>query len=71
MVEVLIVIGIIVLLAGLTVTVGTGMLRKSKVNETEQILRMLDQAVTEWEVSKLLKCYGFLKISPRPMQYFN
>ncbi len=55
MVEILIVIGIIVLLAGLTVTVGTGMLQKSKINETEQMLRILDQAVTEWEVSSDLK----------------
>ena len=49
MVELLIVIGLIALLMGITATVGLGLMTKSQVSETENILRLLDLAVSEWE----------------------
>ena len=49
MIELLIVIGLIALLVGLTATVGLGLMAKSQVNETENVLRLLDLAVSEWE----------------------
>ena len=49
MIELLIVIGLIALLVGLTATVGLGLMSKSQINETENVLRLLDLAVSEWE----------------------
>ena len=49
LVEMLVVIGIIVLLVGITITVGVGVLSKSQIRETENTLRLLDTAVAEWQ----------------------
>ncbi|MHC5023839.1 MAG: type II secretion system protein [Planctomycetota bacterium] len=51
LVEMLIVIGIIVLLLGLTVTVSTGLLRGSEVRGMENAFRIIDAAIQEWELA--------------------
>lgn len=48
--EVIIVIGIIVFLTGLTVTMTASAVRASEVRSTKQTLELLDLAVSEWEV---------------------
>ncbi|UCD76268.1 MAG: type II secretion system protein [Phycisphaerales bacterium] len=49
LIEMLITIGIIVMLAALTVTVSVAVIRKSEVGRTETVLRVLDVAMSEWE----------------------
>ncbi len=51
LVELLVVIGIIMLLAALVLTVGTGLLRQSDVRATQNTMRLLDIAVQEWETT--------------------
>lgn len=48
-VELIITIGLIVLLVGLTVAVTSAFSRKSEVGQTEDMIRLLDMAVLEWE----------------------
>lgn len=49
LVELMVVIGIIVLLVGLTITVSAAVSRQSKDRQVQTILKLLDVAVTEWE----------------------
>ncbi|MDP6693176.1 MAG: type II secretion system protein [Phycisphaerales bacterium] len=49
MIEMLIVIGIIVLLAGLTLGISNAVLRGSEIRKTEDALTLLDTALKEWE----------------------
>ena len=51
LVEMVIVIGIIVLLVGLTVAVLTSLTRASEVRSTENVLKILDSTLSEWELS--------------------
>lgn len=51
MVELLIVIGLIALLVGLTATVTLAVRARSEIKGTQNILRILDLAVSEWEAS--------------------
>lgn len=46
--EVIIVIGIVVLLTALTVTVAVGVSRRSEIRSTENVLTLLDLAMSEW-----------------------
>ena len=50
LVEVVIVIGLIVLLAGLVLSVSVSVVRGSEVRQTEQVLALLDSAIKEWEL---------------------
>lgn len=58
--EVIVVIGIIVLLTALTVTVAVGVNRRSEVRETENTLKLLDLALSEWtqEADRIIS-WGF------------
>ncbi len=47
--EVIVVIGIVLLLTALTVTVATGVLSKSEVRSTENVLQLLDLSMSEWQ----------------------
>ena len=49
LVEMTIVIGIIILLAGLTLAVSVSVIQGSEVRQTELTIRLLDAAVQEWE----------------------
>lgn len=49
LVELIVVVGMIVLLTGLTVSVGTRVVERAEIRTTENILRLLDTAVQEWE----------------------
>jgi type II secretory pathway pseudopilin PulG len=49
--ELVVVIGIILLLAALTVAVAVGVTSKSEARETQNALKLLDLAVGEWEVA--------------------
>jgi prepilin-type N-terminal cleavage/methylation domain-containing protein len=51
LVELLVVMGVILLLVALVLTVGTSLVRQSEVRETENVIKMLDVAVQEWEVA--------------------
>ena len=55
LVEVVIVIGLIVLLAGLVLSVSVSVVRGSEVRQTEQVLLLLDSAIKEWEASSECK----------------
>ena len=50
LVEMIITIGVIVLLTALTVSATVALSRKSEVRQTENMLRLLDMAVQEWEI---------------------
>ncbi len=50
LVEMIVVIGIIVLLAGLTLSVGVAVSHQSEVRQTRAALLLLDAAVQEWQV---------------------
>jgi len=50
LVELIVVIGIIIFLVGLTVTVTASAVRNAEARQTETTLRLLDMAVTEWEM---------------------
>ncbi len=50
LVEMVVVIGIIVLLAGLTLSVGVTVAHQSEVRQTRAVLLLLDAAVQEWEL---------------------
>ena len=51
LVELVVAIGIVVLLAGLTLSVAVKVIEASEARETETTLRLLDQAVKQWEVT--------------------
>ena len=50
LVEITIVIGIIILLAGLTLAVSVSVIQGSEVRQTELTIRLLETAVQEWEL---------------------
>jgi prepilin-type N-terminal cleavage/methylation domain-containing protein len=49
--EMLIVIGVILVLTAITVTVLVGLQARSDIRQTENTLRLLDMALSEWEAS--------------------
>lgn len=49
LVEMVVTIGIIVVLAGLTVSATVALVERSEIRQTENVLRLLDTAVQEWE----------------------
>ncbi|MCH7847528.1 MAG: prepilin-type N-terminal cleavage/methylation domain-containing protein [Planctomycetes bacterium] len=49
LIELVVVIGIILLLLGLTLSVGVAVRTQSETRETENVLRLLDTAMQEWE----------------------
>lgn len=49
--ELVVVIGIIVLLAGLVLAVGTGLLSQSYERQTTTAMQLVDSAIDEWQVS--------------------
>jgi type II secretory pathway pseudopilin PulG len=51
LIEVLIVIGLIVLLTGITVTVSTTVYERSQIRNTENLLKLLTTALNEWETT--------------------
>ena len=51
LVELVVVIGIILLLLGITLSVGVAVRRSAEVRDTESALRLLDAALKEWEQS--------------------
>ncbi len=51
LIELVVVIGIMLLLLGLTLSVGVAVRTQSETRETENILRLLDTAMQEWERS--------------------
>jgi type II secretory pathway pseudopilin PulG len=48
LVELVVVIGLIILLAALTLTVSVAVVEGSEVRQTEQVLRLLDTSLQEW-----------------------
>ncbi len=50
LVELVVTIGLILVLAGLTLSVSVAIVHGSEVRQTETTLRLLDQAIREWEV---------------------
>lgn len=51
LVELVVVVGIIVLLVGITVTVSVSVVERAEVRRTERVLDLLGVAVGEWEVN--------------------
>ncbi len=51
LIELVVVIGIMLLLLGLTLSVGVAVRTQSETRETENVLRLLDTAMQEWERS--------------------
>ena len=51
LVEVVVTVGIIVFLAGLTVTALVNLVERAEIGRTKNILRLLDLAVAEWELT--------------------
>jgi type II secretory pathway pseudopilin PulG len=51
LIEMLIVIGLIVLLTGITVTVSTTVYERSQIRNTENLLKLLTTALNEWETT--------------------
>jgi prepilin-type N-terminal cleavage/methylation domain-containing protein len=51
LIEMVVVIGIIVLLAALTVAVSSTLTRKAEERQAEDTLRLLDMALQEWETA--------------------
>jgi len=51
LVEVVVTIGIIVFLAGLTVTAVVNLVERAEIGRTQNTLRLLDLAVAEWELT--------------------
>ncbi len=51
LVEVVVVIGIILFLVGLTLSVSVAVIEKSEIQQTETVLQILDTAVKEWELT--------------------
>lgn len=51
LVEVVVVIGIILFLVGLTLSVSVAVIEKSEIQQTETVLQLLDTAVKEWELT--------------------
>jgi prepilin-type N-terminal cleavage/methylation domain-containing protein len=60
LIEMVVVIGIIVLLAALTVAVSSTLTRKAEERQAEDTLRLLDMALQEWETA-----------ADRQISYFN
>ncbi|MCH8344288.1 MAG: prepilin-type N-terminal cleavage/methylation domain-containing protein [Planctomycetes bacterium] len=51
LVEVVVVIGIILFLVGLTLSVSVAVVERSEIQQTETVLQLLDTAVKEWELA--------------------
>ncbi len=51
LVEVVVVIGIILFLVGLTLSVSVSVIERSEIQQTETVLQILDTAVQEWELA--------------------
>lgn len=51
LVELMVVIGIIVLLAGLTLTVGVAVVQGSEIRQTKATIKLLETAVLEWQAA--------------------
>ena len=51
LIELVVVIGLILILVGLTMAVGVAIRAKSEARETENVLVLLDQAVKQWELA--------------------
>lgn len=51
LVEVVVVIGIILFLVGLTLSVSVAVVERSEIQQTETVLQILDTAVKEWELT--------------------
>jgi prepilin-type N-terminal cleavage/methylation domain-containing protein len=49
-IEMVVVIAVILVLVALTVTVGVSVLRRAEVRDTETVVRLLDEALAEWQV---------------------
>ena len=70
LVEMTIVIGIVVLLAGLTMAVSVSIIQGSEVRQTELAIELLDTAMREWEVQSDRKIsYGIDDIPEDGMFY--
>jgi len=52
LIEMMIVIGIIALLAALTLGISNSVLRNSEIRRTEDVLKLLSMAIQEWELEK-------------------
>src|ERR1043165_1057793 len=50
-IELMVVVGIIILLVGLTVGVAAILNQKSETRQVEQVLKLLDTALQEWELA--------------------
>jgi type II secretory pathway pseudopilin PulG len=60
LIELVVVVAIIVLLVGMTVSVGVNLVEKSEVRQTQNIIQLLDTAVQEWELAADRKLsYGY------------
>ena len=51
LVEVVVVIGIILFLVGLTLSVSVAVIERSEIQQTETVLRLMETAVQEWELA--------------------
>jgi len=51
LVEMVVAIGLIIFLVGLTVTAAQALVRKSEVHRTKNVITLLDTALHEWEIS--------------------
>ncbi len=50
-IELVVTLGLVLLLAGLTASVGVAVVEKSERSRTENVLRLLDAATSEWELA--------------------
>ena len=64
LVEMVVTIGIIVVLAALTVSATVALVNKSEVRQTENVLRLLDTAVQEWEAEADRKLTWGVEVPP-------
>ena len=67
LVEMTIVIGIIILLAGLTLAVSVSVVQGSEVRQTELTIRLLDAAVQEWQAQSDRQVTYGLNDEPPPL----
>ena len=52
LIEMVIVVGIIVLLAALTITVGSGLRQRGEIGETESRMKIISMALETWETAR-------------------
>ncbi|MBC8421772.1 prepilin-type N-terminal cleavage/methylation domain-containing protein, partial [bacterium] len=52
LVEMIIVIGIIALLAALTLGISSSVMRNSEIRKTEDVLKLMTMALQEWELER-------------------